>query len=44
VNLVCELTREEMDPHREFSLLTTSCVWSELDQSEMDKDKLEPGI
>jgi len=44
VNLVCELTKEKLDFHPGFSLLKTLCVWSELDQSEVDKDKRESRI
>jgi len=42
VNLMCELTKEKMDSHLGFSLVGTLCVWSELDQSEVDKDKRKP--
>jgi len=44
VNLVCELTKEKMDSHLGFSLLGTLCVWSELDQSEVDEDKRKSRI
>jgi len=44
VNLVCELTKEELDSHLGFSLVGTLCVWSELDQSEVDKDKRKSRI
>ena len=31
-NLVCELTKEEMDTHLDNSLLETLCVWTNLDK------------
>lgn len=31
-NLVCELTKEEMDTHLDNSLLETLCVWTKLDK------------
>jgi len=44
VNLVCELTKEKLDFHPGFSLLKTLCVWNELDQSEVDKSKLDTDV